>query len=666
MPPRRRRQKGTGAVRRLPSGRWQARVDDGSGALISIGSFPTKGDATQALLLARSDQARGQWVDPSVGRLMFGDYASDWLQHRSTIGRRTRELYDSLLRNHLDPTFADLALADITTRSVRRWHTTLLNGDQPGHVTIAKAYRLLRGILATAVDDGLIVKNPCAITCAGTERSPERPVATIAQVYALADAVDARYRTLILLATFASMRFGELAALTRRRIDLDQGLVSISAAANEHDDGTWTIGAPKTAAGRRTVAIPSSLVPELRTHLDQYSEPGTNVLVFVGPHGGPLRRSNWSKTWHRATSSLDLDHLHFHDLRHTGNTLAAATGASTKELMSRMGHASSRAALIYQHATIDRERVIAERLNAPPEGTHYRLVTRLAKFRNVPDLVRMFSVFADVRTKADLNLPVPALRNGHAEVVVVPGNDDLATYVADLGERAERVRNRGVDPTEDNMLKISSDGRAAALDVRLVHLDAPLGPTKVSAAAARIHAIWTTNRARRFTDGTGRTHHRPGALQLVFVELGTPGGARWGLYDELRRQLVERGMPAESVRFIHEARNAREKEQLFTGCRNGAVSVLVGTTEKMGVGTNVQARCVALHHLDCPWRPADVEQREGRILRQGNQNDVVDVLRYVTAGSFDVYMWLVNRTTGSATWTGATGTMGSEQSSTWR
>jgi SNF2 family DNA or RNA helicase len=117
---------------------------------------------------------------------------------------------------------------------------------------------------------------------------------------------------------------------------------------------------------------------------------------------------------------------------------------------------------------------------------------------------------------------------------------------------------------------------------------------------------------------------------------------------------------------MHEARNAREKEQLFTACRNGSVAVLVGTTDKMGVGTNVQARCVALHHLDCPWRPADVEQREGRILRQGNQHQDVEIIRYVTAGSFDVYMWLVNRTTGSATWTGATGTMGSEQSSTWR
>ena len=181
------------------------------------------------------------------------------------------------------------------------------------------------------------------------------------------------------------------------------------------------------------------------------------------------------------------------------------------------------------------------RLELAPEGTHYRIATRLAKFRNVPDLIRMFSVFADVRTKADLNLPVPALRDGRAEVVVVPGSDDLADYVATLGDRAEQVRSRIVTPEEDNMLKISSDGRAAALDVRLVGLDAPLGATKLTVAADRIHTIWAANRERRYLDPAGEQHPRPGALQLVFAELGTPGGARWGVYDELRRLLAERG-----------------------------------------------------------------------------------------------------------------------------
>lgn len=150
------------------------------------------------------------------------------------------------------------------------------------------------------------------------------------------------------------------------------------------------------------------------------------------------------------------------------------------------------------------------------------------------------------------------------------------------------------------MLKISGDGRAAALDVRLVGLDEPLGATKVTTAAKRIHQMWQATRDRRFNDPSGNLHPRPGGLQLVFAELGTPGGKRWGRYEQLRTELTARGVPAEQVRFMHEARNAREKEQLFADCRNGNVSVLIGTTEKMGVGTNVQARCVALHHLDCP------------------------------------------------------------------
>ena len=162
---------------------------------------------------------------------------------------------------------------------------------------------------------------------AGIERSPERPVASIEQVYALAEAVEPRYRMLVLLATFASMRFGELAALTRRSVDPEGGLISITAAALELNDGTWVVGEPKTAAGRRTVAIPAILVPDIQHHLDTFARPGAEGLVFVGPLGGPLRRSNWTRAWRRATRALGLDHLHFHDLRHTGNTLAAATGA---------------------------------------------------------------------------------------------------------------------------------------------------------------------------------------------------------------------------------------------------------------------------------------------------------------------------------------------------
>jgi integrase len=168
---------------------------------------------------------------------------------------------------------------------------------------------------------------------------------------------------LVLLATFGSLRFGALAALRRRSVDLEQGLMSITEAVSELRDGTRLTGEPKTWAGRRTVAVPPLLLPELRNHLDRFSEPGKDGLVFVGPLGGPLRRGNWSTVWRRTVDAMELPELHFHDLRHTGNTLAAATGASTKELMHRMGHASARAALHYQHATHDRELAIAGELS---------------------------------------------------------------------------------------------------------------------------------------------------------------------------------------------------------------------------------------------------------------------------------------------------------------
>ena len=244
---------------------------------------------------------------------------------------------------------------------------------------------------------------------------------------------------------------------------------------------------------------------------------------------------------------------------------------------------------------------------------------------------------ADVRCTHDLHLPVPTLAGDRAEVVTVPPTAELRSYVQDLVRRAEQVRNRACAPDEDNMLKVTGDGRRAALDLRLVGL-AATSATKVATAAGRIAAIYGTTRQNAYQDETGRPHPRPGALQLVFCDQGTPAPG-WNVYEELRRSLAARGVPAGAVRFVHEATTDRAKAQLFAACRDGRVAVLVGSTERMGVGTNVQARAVALHHLDCPWRPADIEQREGRILRQGNQNAEVTILRYVTEGSFDVYLW---------------------------
>ena len=268
---------------------------------------------------------------------------------------------------------------------------------------------------------------------------------------------------------------------------------------------------------------------------------------------------------------------------------------------------------------------------APEGGDSFRVKSRFAWFRNVPELLRMWHVFADVKTAADLDLPVPRLatRPGDGQRVpesaTVQPSDELIDYVADLGRRADAIRNSAVAPEEDNMLKVSGDGRRAALDLRLVGLPQTV-PGKIEAAASRIAAIWQEHRDDEYLRPDGTPYPARGSLQIVFCDLGTPGPG-WNAYDELRDQLTARGLPRESVRFVHEAKNDTELARLFAACRAGHVAVLVGSTEKMGVGTNVQDRAIALHHLDAPWRPADVDQREGRIVRQGNLNEEVQVIR---------------------------------------
>lgn len=276
----------------------------------------------------------------------------------------------------------------------------------------------------------------------------------------------------------------------------------------------------------------------------------------------------------------------------------------------------------------------------------FEVKTRTAKFRNLPELLRMWHTSADVKTAEDLNLPVPlkverADGQREPEVLSVKATAQQEELISELIERAEAVKTRMVDPTEDNMLKISSDGRTYAMDARLANEEftPELGEaTKIEKAAKTIFQVWDTTKNRPYTDALGEDSDRPGALQIVFADRGTPS-ASWNAYDGLRDALVAKGMPSESIRFIHEASGDDEKAKLFASCRDGRVSVIIGSTEKMGTGTNIQTRAVALHHLDCPWRPADVTQREGRIIRQGNQNKEVSIFRYVTEGSFDAYMW---------------------------
>ena len=290
-------------------------------------------------------------------------------------------------------------------------------------------------------------------------------------------------------------------------------------------------------------------------------------------------------------------------------------------------------------------KTVTEMEMAPTGGGNFRLKTRFAKFQNVPEMLRMWHVFADVKTAEDLHLPTPALRereDGQRLPIthVLQPSPELEAYIADIAGRAELVAQRAVEPDVDNMLKISTDGRKAALDVRMVGLDAPSSISKLDVVADQVMGTWRASRDTEFTDPlTGEPSPVHGGLQLVFSDLGTPNADRWDAYTELKSKLVQRGMPADLIRFMHSAKNDAEKGRLFAAARAGHVAVLMGSTQKMGVGTNVQDRAIALHHIDCPWRPADIEQRDGRIVRQGNQNAEVSIHRYVVERSFDAYMW---------------------------
>lgn len=349
-----------GNLRALPSGRFQARYKGPDGRSHGApDTFTTKADANRWLVLREAEILRGDWTNPDAGKILFGAFAAQWISDR-VLKPRTEGLYRGLLKNHLAPTFGNRNLADIKEADVRRWRKERLG--VVGQSTVAKAYQLLKSIMGTAVDDELIRRNPCRIKGAGTPDTPEREMIPLAKVLEIAAKVPKRYRVLVLLGTFASLRRGELAGLRRGQLDLDKGVVRVVGALAELDGGKLLHDTPKSRAGRRVVSIPEEIIPELRAHLDEFAEPGENGHVFIGPKGGLLRRSGFRRIWNKVRKDVGLPGLRFHDLRHVGNTLAATNGASLKELMSRMGHASVRAALIYQHASRDRDKVIAAAL----------------------------------------------------------------------------------------------------------------------------------------------------------------------------------------------------------------------------------------------------------------------------------------------------------------
>ena len=276
-----------------------------------------------------------------------------------------------------------------------------------------------------------------------------------------------------------------------------------------------------------------------------------------------------------------------------------------------------------------------------PEGTGYRAKTRFARFYNLPELMAMFKEVADIQTADMLNLPVP--KANYHNIVLKP-SEQQKEMVEALGKRAERVRNRMVDSSVDNMLLITNDGRKLALDQRLLNPMLPDSDTgKINACAENVFEIWQRTADQR-------------SAQMVFCDLSTPGKERpiemteneqgtfemasfQNVYDDLREKLIARGIPAEEIAFIHDANTDVQKKELFGKVRSGQIRVLLGSTQKMGAGTNVQHKLIALHHLDCPWRPSDLQQREGRIIRQKNENDEVDIYTYVTENTFDSYLY---------------------------
>jgi integrase len=352
-----------GSVRRLPSGRWQARYRDAAGkSHTAPETFTTRPEATRFLAQVETDLARGEWTDPRAGRVLFAEWAARWRETTTNLRPNTRALHAYLLRRFLMPAFADTAVADLDLMAVRSW-LARLEREAVSPNTVAKAYRLLARIMDTAVDASLIVRNPCSVKGAATERAPEMRVATVAQVAALAQAIDPRYRALVLVAAYSGLRWGELVGLRVKRVDLLHGWITVAEQATEID-GQFTWGPPKTEAGRRTVTLPAVAAAALAEHLSTYSQPGPDGLVFTSAEGGLLRRSNFNRrVWQPAKRAVGLEGLRFHDLRHTSATLSIAAGASIRELMARMGHSSSAAALRYQHVMAGRDAAIAAALD---------------------------------------------------------------------------------------------------------------------------------------------------------------------------------------------------------------------------------------------------------------------------------------------------------------
>jgi integrase len=357
---RRRSPRGWGAVRRLPSGRYQASYLDASGTRRNApDTFITRGAADAWLARQRAALDAGTFRDPLAGTITFGAYASTWLAERE-LKPRTRDGYRRLLDRLLLPAFGKTPLRAITPASVRSWYASL---DPGTPVLRAHAYALLRTILRTAEADDLIPANPARIRRAGAARRSVRiEPATLAELARIADALPNRLRLIVLLAAWCGLRYGELAELRRGDLDLAHAIVRVRRAV-ARTDGGWVVGEPKSAAGIRDVSIPPHLLPAVESHLAEHTGPEPGALLFPGQLGGYLSPASLYDHYYPARAAAGRPDLRFHDLRHTAAVLAATTGATLAELMARLGHASPGAAMRYQHAAADRDRAIAAALS---------------------------------------------------------------------------------------------------------------------------------------------------------------------------------------------------------------------------------------------------------------------------------------------------------------
>ncbi len=266
-------------------------------------------------------------------------------------------------------------------------------------------------------------------------------------------------------------------------------------------------------------------------------------------------------------------------------------------------------------------------LELSPDGKGFRQKERLSRFYNLPELMNLFKQVADIQTNDSLNLPRPALKTGKPQIVTVKASEQLKEEIFKLGERADKCKSGSVDPKNDNMLKITTEGRSLATDMRLVDQTFEDNPdSKINVMIDNVYSIWNETKADRLT-------------QMIFCDLGTPGGKSFNLYQDMKDKLIDKGVLENEIIFIHDAKTDKQKDDLFRAVRNGDVRILIGSTAKMGTGTNCQRKMIVLHGIDIPWRPDQITQREGRILRQGNENPEISIFRYITEGSFDAYSW---------------------------